>query len=237
MKRPYVICHMGSTVDGRIIAEHWGDNSENYGAVYEECHNSFDSQAWMVGRVTMEKIFTEGRKPEFIKPKQPISRILYVGDPKASSFAIAVDPSGKLGWDENEIDGDHVIEILAEKVSDEYLQYLQDKKISYIFAGREIIDFKSALDQLFEGFGIKTLMLEGGGHINGSLLNAGLIDEISLLLLPLADGMPRTPTTFEVSDYLPKKGASTLQLTDVKKLKHDVVWLRYHVKAEEKTIS
>jgi riboflavin biosynthesis pyrimidine reductase len=24
MKKPYVICHMASTVDGRIISENWG---------------------------------------------------------------------------------------------------------------------------------------------------------------------------------------------------------------------
>src|ERR1044071_3338435 len=107
MKRPYIVCHMGSTVDGRIIGEHWGENLEKYGALYEKCHNSFESQAWMVGRVTMEKDFTEGRKPNVKKPDQPIPRTHFVGDSKASSFAIAIDPSGKLGWDENDIDGDH----------------------------------------------------------------------------------------------------------------------------------
>jgi riboflavin biosynthesis pyrimidine reductase len=232
MNRPYVICHMASTVDGRIIGEHWGGNHENYSALYEQCHNSFESQAWMVGRVTMEKDFTEGRKPKLKKPGKPIVRTHYVGHANASFFAIAVDPSGKLGWDTNDIDGDHVIEIVTEKVDDDYLQHLQDKQVSYIFAGKDNINFKSALEQLHAVFGIKTLMLEGGGHINGSLLNAGLIDELSLIILPLADGTPKTPTTFEVSEYLPKNEASKLKLTDVKRLEHDVVWLRYHVKAD-----
>ena len=70
-------------------------------------------------------------------------------------------------------------------------------------------------------------MLEGGGHINGSLLNAGLIDELSLLILPVADGTPKTPTTFEVSEYLQKGPATELQLMDVKKLEYDVIWLTY----------
>lgn len=118
MKRPNVICHMGCTIDGRILSEHWGDNAETYGALYEKCHNSFESQAWMVGRVTMEKDFTDGRTPDVRKPNAPISRKHYVGNNNASSFAIAVDPSGKLGWDENDIDGDHVIEILTESCAD-----------------------------------------------------------------------------------------------------------------------
>jgi riboflavin biosynthesis pyrimidine reductase len=76
-------------------------------------------------------------------------------------------------------------------------------------------------------FPIQTLMLEGGGHLNGSLLNAGLIDELSLLVLPLADGTPHSPTTFEVSDYLSKGPATRLYLTDVQRLDNDVVWLKY----------
>lgn len=32
-------------------------------------------------------------------------------------------------------------------------------------------------------------MLEGGDGINGSFLRAGLIDEVSLLIAPVADGL------------------------------------------------
>ena len=76
-------------------------------------------------------------------------------------------------------------------------------------------------------YAIKTRMLEGGGNINGSLLTAGLIDELSLLILPLADGAANTPTTFEIADNLQKKSAQQLKILDIKKLEHDVIWLRY----------
>ena len=99
--------------------------------------------------------------------------------------------------------------------------------MSYIFAGKTKLDFSSALEQLHSLFGIKTLMLEGGGSINGSMLNAGLIDELSLLLLPVADGIAGTPTTFEVGEDLPMQTARELKVMDVKKLEHDVLWLRY----------
>ncbi len=222
---------MGSTVDGRIISANWGDEERRkfFSSIYEECHKSFDSQAWMVGRVTMEKDFTEGKQLQLTMPEKPIAREPFIGDKEATSFAIAVDPSGKLGWESNEIDGDHVIEILTEQVSDSYLYYLQQQSISYIFAGEKEINFELALSQLAILFPIKTIMLEGGGHVNGSLLNAGLIDELSLLILPLADGTPNTPTTFEVSEYLQKKHAKPLELIDVQKLENDVLWLRYRM--------
>lgn len=231
MKRPRVICHMASTVDGRIIAENWGieEKRKKFSAIYEQCHQSFGSQAWMVGRVTMEKDFTEGLTPELAKPETPIGREAYIGNKEATSFAIAVDSKGKLGWRSNEIDGDHIIEVLAEQVSDQYLYYLQQKGISYIFAGKKTLDFKSALHQLAALFPIQTIMLEGGGHINGSLLNEGLIDELSLLILPIADGTPKSPTTFEVGEYLEKRPSTPLRLIEIKPLENEVVWLRYHV--------
>ncbi len=227
MNKPRVICHMASTIDGRTIVDNWGDSYKKFSGLFEQCHNSFNSQAWMVGRVTMEKDFTEGRKPDLPKPGKTFPRTPHVADKEAKSFAIAVDSKGKLGWDENEIDGDHIIELLNESVSDQYLQYLQDKNISYIFAGKDSIDFAYALSQLYDVFGIKTLMLEGGGHINGSLLHARLIDEVSILVMPFADGTPNTPTSFEVAAGLPKKAIQELELADVKTLDHGVVWLKY----------
>lgn len=183
----------------------------------------------MVGRVTMEKDFTEGKQPTLVKPAKPIERKTFIGDKSAKSFAVAVDAKGKLGWDSNEIEGDHIIEILSESVTDEYLNHLQSKNISYLFAGKNDLDLSLALSKLHDEFNIQTLMLEGGGHINGSLLNAGLIDEVSLLVLPIVDGTINSATTFEVGDYLPKKDTQDLKLLDIQKLDHGVVWLRYRV--------
>lgn len=229
MRRPYVICHMMSTVDGRIISENWGSEKgrQAFYNIYERCHASFDSQAWMCGRVTLEKDFTEEEKPKLAGTKERIPIKPFVGDNAAKSFAIAVDAKGKLGWKSNEISGDHIIELLTEQVSNAYLHYLQRRKISYIFAGKKEIDFTKALNQLASLFPIRTIMLEGGGHINGSLLKEGLIDELSLLIVPIADGTPDTPTTFEVSKYLKKKPTAILHLKEVKHLDHDVLWLKY----------
>ncbi|SFP85863.1 RibD family protein [Hymenobacter arizonensis] len=229
MKRPYIICHMMSSVDGKILSSNWQDEelTRTFAGYFEKYHVTFTSQAWMCGRITMERDFSDGVQPELRAVPHPIAREPFIGDKNATSFAIAVDAHGKLGWDSNETGGDHLIEVLTEQVSDEYLYYLQRQNISYLFAGKTEVDFASALQQLAELFPIETLMLEGGGHLNGSLLNAGLIDELSLLLLPIADGTPKSPTTFEVSDYLTKGPATRLNLTEVQRLDDDVVWLKY----------
>ena len=219
---------MASTMNGKIISENWG--SWRFGNVYEECHQSFRSQAWMCGRVTLAKDFSEEEKPKLRKPPQAINRKHFIGNPGAKSFAIAVDAKGKLGWKKNEISGDHIIEVLTEKVSDAYLYYLQQRKISYLFAGKSEIHFDSALRQLAKLFPIKIITLEGGGSINGSMLKARLIDEISLLILPIADATAETSTVFELVNQKKKeKFASHLQLKEVKKLKDQVLWLKYKV--------
>ncbi|MDR3712643.1 MAG: RibD family protein [Puia sp.] len=234
MKKPFVICHMMSSVDGRILSKNWGSQElvKKFSGLYEECHETFGSQAWMCGRVTMEKDFSNGAKPDLVKPDKPIARTPFIGDKEAVSFAIAVDAHGKLGWEKNEAGGNHIIEILTEEVSDEYLYYLQRKGISYIFAGTMELNFRSALEQLARLFPIRTIMLEGGGNINGSLLNEGLIDELSLLIVPIADGTPKTPTTFEVGEYLSQRPSALLELIENRQLEQDVLWLRYRFKSD-----
>ena len=235
MKKPHIICHMMSTVDGKILTSNWGDKKliDDFSGLFEKYHETFESDAWMCGRVTMEKDFSGGVKPEPVTPPVPIERKAFIGDNNATSFAIAIDPDGKLGWEGNETGGDHIIEVLTTQVGDDYLYYLPQKGISYIFAGEKEVDFSSVLDQLAELFPISTIMLEGGGHINGSVLNAGLIDELSLLLLPIADGTPKSPTVFEVSDYLTKAPATLLYLSEVKQVEQDVIWLKYKTKKSE----
>jgi riboflavin biosynthesis pyrimidine reductase len=70
-------------------------------------------------------------------------------------------------------------------------------------------------------------MLEGGGKINGGFLRAGLIDEVSLLVAPVADGRIGTPTTFDVlgDDVAPRRVA----LHEIERRTDDVLWLRYRV--------
>lgn len=231
MSKPKVICHMMASINGKILTANWESaaNSSKFGGIYEKCHESLNSQAWMCGRVTMEKDFSKGLQPELKEPGHLIKREAYIGDSTAASFAIAVDAHGKLGWESNEIYGDHIIEILTEQVSDAYLNYLQQKKISYLFAGIEAIDFELALEQLGSLFPITTLMAEGGGHLNGALLSAGLLDELSLLTIPIADATINTPTVFEMLKETSGTTAVALKLTDVKQLENDVLWLKYNL--------
>jgi len=104
----------------------------------------------------------------------------FVASHAQGPYAIAVDPSGKLYWQTNAIDGDHVVAVLTEQVSPAYLTFLQGHHVSYLFAGSQTLDLPTALAKLAERLQIKTLLLEGGGKLNGTTLRAGLINEITV---------------------------------------------------------
>ena len=225
--RPYIITHMGTSLDGRIDVEHWGDVQGI--DEYERTGELLKGDAWIVGRVTMEMHFTSDQAVTLPPAQSKIEREDFVADHKANSFAVAVDASGKLFYDNAYIDDDHIIAVLTEKVSDAYLQYLKDNHVSYIFGGEKEIDFATVMEKLRRLFMIKRLLLEGGGGINGSVLNAGLVDEISLLLFPVVDGTVNTPSLFDAKTerwHLPAR----LEIISVQQLDHGIVWLRYKVK-------
>jgi len=216
-----------SSLDGRIIVQRWGPDVPGRDD-YEATAATFDAQAWMCGRVTMEKDFTKGRQPDLQPVSEPLDRTDFVAEHAAESFVIAVDAHGKLGWEAADIDGEHLISVLTELVPDEYLAYLRRVGVSYVFGGTESLDFALVLDKLARLFPIQTILLEGGGHINGSLLKAGLIDELSLLHIPVIDGASASATVFEQGDA--PGAAPQLRLLEVQQRPHDVVWLRYEVK-------
>jgi riboflavin biosynthesis pyrimidine reductase len=227
---------MMASVDGRIVTDGWPLSPEGR-RQYELVHAAYEAEGWLCGRVTMERHFAAGVRPEAELAREHPSlrsgqaqgapREDFVAPGEHESFAFAVDPRGRLLWKSGDLDGDHLVAILSERVSDEYLTGLRGRGVSYLLAGRGDVDLRLALEKIGERFGVRTLMLEGGGGINGSLLRAGLVDEISLLVAPVADGRVGTPTLFDIAGdgVAPRR----LVLEIVERRADDLLWLRYRV--------
>ncbi len=214
---------MLSSVDGRIdgsvlrtvIA---GDDYETTGA-------RLKGDAWICGRTTMQKHFAE-KLPFRSKTRthagpQPV----HVAR-RAKSYAIVVDTIGKLRWPSADIGGDHLICLISQRAPGDYLPYLRTAGISYIVSGTTSVDLAKAMRLLYSHFGIKRLLLEGGGHINGGFLQAGLVDELSLLLVPGIDGRREIPTVFDGMNPNLRRSVP-LKLISVVKRKAGTLWLRY----------
>jgi 2,5-diamino-6-(ribosylamino)-4(3H)-pyrimidinone 5'-phosphate reductase len=126
---------MMSSVDGRTLTAHWGNLKGK--SSYEETGSTHEAQAWMCGRITMETDFASNKPLHLNNFTGITERVDYIADKNATSFAIAVDKDGKLHWEEPAIDQDHIISVLSESVSDNYLGYLQNLGISYIFGEKK----------------------------------------------------------------------------------------------------
>jgi 2,5-diamino-6-(ribosylamino)-4(3H)-pyrimidinone 5'-phosphate reductase len=227
-KRPRVICHMMASIDGRIVVDGWPLSPEGR-RQYEEVHATFEADGWICGRVTMEQHFASGTRPdaEVAQEHRGPAREDFVAPGARAPFAIALDPSGKLLWQSGEVAGDHIVAVLTERVSDEYLAMLRERGVSYLLAGREEADLALALDKIGARLVVQTLMLEGGGGINGSFLRAGLVDEVSLLVAPVVDGRSGAPALFDGE----AEGTTPVRLTLLKvdRREDDMLWLRYGV--------
>ena len=235
MYRPYVICHMAMSLDGKVTGD-FLERSE-YGKYIEDyfrIHREYSADGFICGRITMESSFPQPPVEYKYYDGPPINREDYVAE-KTEFYAVAVDPKGRLWWNSGVIsdpdegyDGAHIIEVLTENVPDAFLAHLQDKGVSYIFGGKNELDLVLVLKKLKELFGIEKLMLEGGGIVNGSFLEEDLIDEISLVVIPVAECDDSATPLFKTGKY----GAiiepvKSFKLKEVKRLDDSGLWMIY----------
>lgn len=82
-----------------------------------------------------------------------------------------------------------------------------------------------ALDVLAQGYGVKRLMVEGGGTIHTQLLEQGLADELHLVIAPLLVGQPDGVRMLGPAAY-PGGPTRRMRLLETRQI-GDVVLLRY----------
>lgn len=239
MNRPFIVCHMMTALDGKITGPYMDTTAiKGPAEEYERTNASYNPQAWLCGRVTTDENFTHFRQPDLDENAPAVPEGDYVAVEEAGMHYVSVDPSGRIGWQDNTLrykdrPAAHVIEVLTGKASNAYRAFLRGKRISYIVAGEDRLDCRLAAEKLKSLFGIETLMLSGGGFINWSFLQEGLVDELSLVLAPLADGETDTVTLFEKCGFLPATAPVVFALKAVEKGAGDSIWLRYGVRNAE----
>ena len=199
MNRPYIICHMVTSIDGKVTGDFLlKPECEKATEIYYELNRKMKCDGFICGRVTMEGSFTGGWYPDLTKyesvQKDIYEKVDFVPDKRSGFYAVAFDTHGKLGWKSNRIedpdgdpgyDGAQIIEVLSEDVDERYLSYLKTVEIPYIFAGKDFIDVELALFKLRNIIGCENLLLEGGSILNGAFERAGVVDELSLVVAPI----------------------------------------------------
>lgn len=224
--QPYVICHMMSSVDGHALTDGWDRTfKKNAGELYEKLAQTFAFDAWICGRVTMQEIAHGDDYPKGLATG-PLPRTPYFARRDAETYAVAIDAMGKVAWKSSEALGSHVVAVLTEAVADDYLAYLRSIGVSYFFGGKTAIDLAGVVRTLADELGAKRLVVEGGPHVSGSFVQAGLVDEVSVLILPLVDGRGTHPASFEM-DERGWSAPACLALASAEVQEGGGVWLRY----------
>lgn len=237
MKKPYVIIHTLTSLEGKINSI---DLPEFHSAAlqYEQLALHADQQVlniqgYMNGRITTDDNTTFYRKPAINEAAAKVPEGDFVAEANAAMYYISIDPSGQLGWQENYVDygniKSHVISVLSEKATNAYKDLLRRLNISYIIAGKQELDKALVLHKLATLFGIERVMIGGGGILNWSYLQSGLVDEVSILLAPIADASTDAPRLFSAKEPYSSVEPHSFSLISVEPLKDSTVWLRYKV--------
>ncbi len=96
--------------------------------------------------------------------------------------------------------------------------------------GGEQIDFREALHWLREKWKVRRLLCEGGGELNASLFEAGLVHELHLTVCPKIFGGRAAPTIADGAGVSRLADATRLSLKGMKRA-GDELFLRYDVLA------
>lgn len=224
MNRPYIVCHMMASVDGRIdcaMTEKMKGVNEYY-----ETLSELNAPTTLSGRVTAQ---LEMAEPGTFHPQSTdlLGAESFSKKTDADGYCIAVDTKGSLLWkDETESEMPLII-ITSEQVTKEYLAYLDSKNISWIACGKKKIDLARAVELLSKEFGVERMAIVGGASINAGFLEAGLLDEVSILFAPGIDGRGGMAAVF---DGLPMNQEPVpLKLTGVTPYDNGAVWLQYQI--------
>lgn len=234
MNRPYIICHMVTSIDGKVTGDFlYRPECEKATELYYEINRNYKADGFICGRNTMEESFASKEDvPRYKYKNVDVPSGDFIANNTSRFFAISFDKHGHIGWKNNCIKDDdpgydnaHIIEIVeGDAVSTTSLAYFRDIGISYIGADSIGENIPLALQKLKENFGINKLLLEGGSAINASFLRAGTIDELSLVVAPVIAN--RTDKgLFEYSSI------ADFKLKEIKQY-GDVVWMNYK-KAEK----
>ena len=239
MNRPYIFCHMLTSLDGKIMGNYMSTPEGNgAGAVFYDIafgeNRHYNHQGWLSGRVTTDDNFTFYKKPQLKENEPIVPEGDYIANFDEKIHYVSIDPSGTLGWEKNYIiykdTKAHVIEILTNKASNSYKAFLRRLGISYIIAGDTELDYEILLEKLKRLFKIELLMLGGGGVLNWSFLQAGLCDEVSIVMASAADGSIKTPTLFMEKDGFSDDKPVHFKLESATVMDENSLWIRYRIK-------
>ena len=202
MNRPYVICHMLQSIDGKIAGGFFREKQTlELAKIYSDISKDYNGDAIIYGTTTAQEMFLSSKTAPGLN-QNPIQKIDYIYKNDKNKWIVVIDPQGQISFDQSvyqnpRLKDKNLIVILTENISSQYLETLKSLNISYLFTGKDEIDLRLALEKLYDLFSIKKLLLQGGGITNTYFIKEDLIDELSLVVSPVVSGEEKQPNIFK----------------------------------------
>lgn len=202
MNRPYVICHMLQSIDGKIAGGFFREKQTlELAKIYSDISKDYNGDAIIYGTTTAQEMFSSSTTAPVLN-QNPIQKIDYIYKDDKNKWIVVIDPQGQISFDQSvyqnpRLKDKNLIVILTENISNQYLETLKSLNISYLFTGKDEIDLRLALEKLYDLFSIKKLLLQGGGITNTYFIKEDLIDELSLVVSPVVSGEEKQPNIFK----------------------------------------
>lgn len=220
-----------SSVDGRLLPERWtlpfdGTSPSDLFKEYAAIGQSLSTDAWMFGKTTAREFFPY----KFVAKGEPIDNAgkVFAAKRRSQRLFITIDPDADIFFTSNKLRGDNILTVLSTNATVDYLAALEEKDISYLITD-DVHNLRKVLTLVKHYFNVESISLQGGGIINGAMLEQGLIDELSLVIYPGIDGLATAPSIFEYLGYPGDRPADgqALELISLEQKPHGIVWLRY----------
>ncbi|NDI34301.1 bifunctional diaminohydroxyphosphoribosylaminopyrimidine deaminase/5-amino-6-(5-phosphoribosylamino)uracil reductase RibD [Chengkuizengella sediminis] len=210
-KMPFVTLKTASTLDGKIASKtgdsKWITNESSREFVHTLRHQH---QAIMVGVETViadDPSLTTRLSVDGIQP-----------------IRIIVDSNLRTPLDSKVIhDQNHKTILLStENVSLDKIKQFEELGVEIILCGSDLqVNLTLAMQQLSEQ-GIGSILLEGGGRLNGAMLEAKLIDKFILFYAPKIIGGEESPTNFLFPGFKNMSDAIVLENIQTQSFENDI---------------
>jgi len=222
---PWVILYNAMSLDGRIT----GFDADV--ELYYELASKLDVDAVLMGSNTVLMGFG-------VKPGETLEESEEAFKPRAEDpddhrpLLVVPDSNGRIRiWSEI-LKMPYIKDVLvlcSRSTPIEYLNFLDERYISYLVVGYQHVDLENALEELNTEFGVKKIRVDSGGTLNGILLREGLADEVHLLIHPELVGGITPNSIFQAPDLKDEYHTIKLQLASMEKIKVDIIYLKYKI--------
>jgi len=206
---PFVTIKAGMTLDGKIATAKNVSKWITGKAAREDSHELrgfYDAIVVGANTVISDNPTLDGGR----KGDSPLLRVVVDG-------RLRVNPSSKVFRDSN------VLVACSDKADSKKIEKFRSKGIKVESFGKSRVSIKRLLKFLYDKDCVQSVFVEGGGGVNGSFVDEGLVDDVYFYIAPMIIGGRDAVSVVGGKGISDLKKSLKMKTVDVKMLKDDIL--------------